>query len=376
MKNSLRIFLAMILLAFWVSGAYAQTVYLEDYTCSSSVETYTPLGSTATVATPTSDDDGYATLTLPFAFTFGSTTMTAGSNIYMSVNGYLTLNTSYSSTAPSYSGNYDVISPLGQDLHLRTSGQLKYEVSGTSPNREFTMEWSNVESYSSGNLYNFQVKLYEGSSDIKFCYGNSTVTGSRSVYCFLREYTQNDYVIAMNNWNSPVFVTTGSTFTMNLDASQYPSNGRTYTFARPTPTCNKPTMLTLGAVTANSATISWTAGGSETSWEVICAELTDNISTLIPTMVYTPSYTAQNLVNDHQYVLYVRALCPNGTETSPWRTMIFRTDCGNGIQSLPYTEDFSSYGGTGSYTYFPSCWNRFSTAGSYPYISATGGSSL
>ena len=376
MKNSLRIFLAMILLAFWVSGAYAQTVYLEDYTCSSSVETYTPLGSTATVATPTSDDDGYATLTLPFAFTFGSTTMTAGSNIYMSVNGFITLNTSYSSTAPSYSGNYDVISPLGQDLHLRTSGQLKYEVSGTSPNREFTMEWSNVESYSSGNLYNFQVKLYEGSSDIKFCYGNSTVTGSRSVYCFLREYTQNDYVIAMNNWNSPVFVTTGSTFTMNLDASQYPSNGRTYTFARPTPTCNKPTMLTLGAVTANSATISWTAGGSETSWEVICAELTDNISTLIPTMVYTPSYTAQNLVNDHQYVLYVRALCPNGTETSPWRTMIFRTDCGNGIQSLPYTEDFSSYGGTGSYTYFPSCWNRFSTAGSYPYISATGGSSL
>ena len=376
MEKNLQIFIAMILCTLCVSSVYAQTVYIEDYTCSSSVETYTPLGSTATVLSPTSDDDGYATLSLPFAFTFGSTPMTAGSNIYMCVNGYVTLNTSYSSTAPSYSGSYDVISPLGHDLHLRSTGQLKYEVSGTAPDRVLTLEWSNVESYSAGNIYNFQVKLYEGSSDIKFCYGNNTVTSSRSVYCFVRENTQNDYVIAMNNWNTPVFVTSGSTFTMNLDASQYPSNGRTYTFARPTPTCNKPTALTLGTVTSNSATISWTAGGSETSWEVICAELSDNISTLTPTVVSTPSYTAQNLINDHQYILYVRAQCPNGVETSAWKSMIFRTDCGSGIQTLPYTEDFSSYGGTGSYTYFPSCWNRVSTAGSYPYISSTGGNSL
>ncbi len=366
----------MTLFALWLSGSYAQTVYIEDYTCSSSVETYIPLGSTATALTPTSDDDGYATISLPFAFTFGSTSMTAGSNIYMSVNGYITLNTSYSSTVPDYSGSYDVISPLGHDLHLRSTGHLKYEISGTTPNRELTLEWSNVESYSAGNIYNFQVKMYEGSSDIKFCYGNSTVTASKSVYCFLREYTQNDYVIAMNNWNTPVFVTSGSSFYKNLDATQYPSNGRTYTFTRPTPTCNKPSALTLGTVTSNSATVSWSAGGSETSWEVICAELSDNISTLTPTVVTTPSYTAQNLINDHQYIIYVRSQCPNGTETSAWRSMIFRTDCGSGIHSLPYTEDFSSYGGTGSYTYFPSCWSRLPINGSYPYISSTGGNSL
>ena len=376
MKNKLQILIAMMLCTLWVARSYAQTVYIEDYTCSSSVETYTPVGSTATVLSPSSDDDGYATLTLPFAFTFGSTTMASGSSIYMSVNGFITLNTGYSSTTPSYSGSYDVISPLGHDLHLRTNGQLKSEVSGTAPDRVLTLEWSNVESYSAGNIYNFQVKLYEGSNDIKFCYGNSTVTSSRSAYCFLREYTQDDYVIALNNWNTPVFVTSGSTFSKNLDASQYPSNGRTYTFARPTPTCSKPTSLATSNITASSATVTWTAGGNETSWEVICAELSDDISTLTPTVVTTPSYTAQNLINDHQYVFYVRAQCPNGVETSAWKSMIFRTDCGAGIQSLPYTEDFSSYGGTGSYTYFPSCWSRVSTAGSYPYISSTGGNSL
>ena len=376
MKNKLQLLIAMMLCTLWVAGSYAQTVYIEDYTCSSSMETYTPLGSTATVLSPTTDDDGYATLSLPFAFTFGSTTMTSGSSIYMSVNGFITLNTSYSSTTPSYSGSYDVISPLGHDLHLRSSGQLKYEVSGTTPDRVLTLQWSNVESYSAGNTYNFQVKLYEGSNDIKFCYGNSTVTASKSVYCFLREYTQDDYVIALNNWNNPVFVTSGSTFSKNLDATQYPSNGRTYTFTRPTPTCSKPTALTVTNTTANSATITWTAGGSETSWEVICAEMSADISTLTPTVVSTPSYTVQNLINDHQYAIYVRAQCPNGVETSAWKSMIFRTDCGAGIQSLPYMEDFSSYGGTGSYTYFPNCWSRVSTAGSYPYISSTGGNSL
>ena len=376
MKNKLQILIAMLLCTLWITGLNAQTVYIEDYTCSSSVETYTPLGSTATVLSPTTEDDGYATVTLPFAFTFGSTPMTAGSSIYMSVNGFIVLNTSYSSTTPPYSGSYNVISPLGHDLHLRSSGQLKSEVSGTAPDRVLTLQWSNVESYSAGNIYNFQVKLYEGSNDIKFCYGNSTVTASKSVYCFLREYTQDDYVIAMNNWNTPVFVTSGSTFSKNLDASQYPSNGRTYTFVRPTPTCNKPTSLTLGSVTSSSATISWTAGGSETSWEVICAEMSADISTLTPTLVSTPSYTAQGLTNDHQYVFYVRSQCPNGVETSAWRSMIFRTDCGNGIQSLPYTEDFSSYGGTGSYTYFPNCWSRLPIGGSYPYISSTGGNSL
>ena len=223
MKNKLQILIAMLLCTLWITGLNAQTVYIEDYTCSSSVETYTPLGSTATVLSPTTEDDGYATVNLPFAFTFGSTSMTAGSSIYMSVNGFITLNTSYSSTTPPYSGSYNVISPLGHDLHLRSSGQLKSEVSGTAPDRVFTLQWSNVESYSAGNVYNFQVKLYEGSNDIKFCYGNSTVTASKSVYCFLREYTQDDYVIAMNNWNTPVFASsTSESLIVRIHAARFP----------------------------------------------------------------------------------------------------------------------------------------------------------
>ena len=373
MKNNLR-FLFIIFSFFALTAVNAQD--LVDYICTSTTETYVPLGTSATVMPPSSQDDGYAALTLPFNLSFGNATFNSGSSIYVCTNGYITLNTSYSSTTPSTSGNYSVISPLGHDLHMRDNGKLKYQVTGTTPDRVLTIEWNNVESYSAGNVYNFQVKLYESNDTIKFCYGNNVVTASKSAYCFLREYTENESIIITNGWNSPVFNTTSASFSQSLDASNYPSAGKTYTFVRPYVACDKPATLTVSNVTANSADFAWTAGGSETAWEVACAPVTVDVNTLTPTVVTTMTYSAQNLINDVLYVFYVRAQCPNGSETSPWKKINFRTECGAGISTLPYYEDFSSYGGTGSYTYFPSCWNRSSTAGNYPYISSTGGNSL
>lgn len=373
MKNNLR-FLFIVFSFFALTAVNAQD--LVDYICTSTTETYVPLGTSATVMSPSSQDDGYAALTLPFNLSFGNATFNSGSSIYVCTNGYITLNTSYSLTTPSTSGSYSVISPLGHDLHMRDNGKLKYQVTGTTPDRVLTIEWNNVESYSAGNVYNFQVKLYESNDTIKFCYGNNVVTASKSAYCFLREYTENESIIITNGWNSPVFNTTSASFSQSLDASNYPSAGKTYTFVRPYVACDKPATLTVSNVTANSADFAWTAGGSETAWEVACAPVTVDVNTLTPTVVTTMTYTAQNLINDVLYVFYVRAQCPNGSETSPWKKINFRTECGAGISTLPYYEDFSSYGGTGSYTYFPSCWNRSSTAGNYPYISSTGGNSL
>ena len=372
MKNNLR-FLFIVFSFFALTAVNAQD--LVDYICTSTTETYVPLGTSATVMSPSSQDDGYAALTLPFNLSFGNATFNSGSSIYVCTNGYITLNTSYSSTTPSTSGNYSVISPLGHDLHMRDNGKMKYQVTGTTPDRVLTIEWNNVESYSAGNVYNFQVKLYESNDTIKFCYGNNVVTASKSVYCFLREYTENESIIITNGWNSPVFNTTSASFSQSLDASSYPSAGKTYTFVRPYVACDKPATLTVSNVTANSADFAWTAGGSETAWEVACAPVTVDVNTLTPTVVTTMTYTAQNLINDVLYVFYVRAQCPNGSETSPWKKINFRTECGAGISTLPYYEDFSSYG-TGSYSNFPACWSRVSTAGSYPYISSTGGNSL
>ena len=165
MKNNLR-FLFIVFSFFALTAVNAQD--LVDYICTSTTETYVPLGTSATVMSPSSQDDGYAALTLPFNLSFGNATFNSGSSIYVCTNGYITLNTSYSSTTPSTSGNYSVISPLGHDLHMRDNGKMKYQVTGTTPDRVLTIEWNNVESFSAGNVYNFQVKLYESNDTIKF----------------------------------------------------------------------------------------------------------------------------------------------------------------------------------------------------------------
>ena len=372
MKNLLRLFL-MALCCFTMAMTNAQ-VSLTEYDCTSSLETYVPLGSTATALSASSADDGYAAIALPFSFTFGTATFASGSNIYVCTNGYISLNTSYTSLTPPTTTNYSLLCPLGHDLHTR-NGVLKYEVTGTAPNRVLTVEWNNFETYSSGNTYNFQVKIYEQNSVIQFCYGTSTVTASKTVYCFIREYTADEKIIALTDWDNPTFSTTSTTFSKTLNSTSYPSSGRTYTFAQPSVSCPKPGALTASNITTYSADVFWTRGGTETMWDVYLT--TSNVlpdSNTVPTdNAYDTTYTYLNLTPNTVYYSYVRANC--GNEYSRWKQDIFRTECAPEI-SLPFVEDFENDGtGTGT---FPRCWKLISTAtavANKPYIYTTAHSS-
>ena len=368
MKNLFRLIL-MALCCFTMAMTNAQ-VSLTEYDCSSSLETYVPLGSTATALSASSEDDGYATIALPFTFSLGNATFTSGSNIYVCTNGYISLNASSTSLTPPTTTNYSLLCPLGHDLHTR-NGSMKYEVTGTAPNRVLTVEWNNFETYTAGNTYNFQVKIYEQNNAIQFCYGTSTVTASKTVYCFIREYTANEKIIALTDWNNPTFSTTATTFSKTLDATNNPSSGRTYTFAQPSVSCPKPGALTASNITPYSADVFWTRGGTETAWDVFLT--TSNVEPDSMTTPYDNAtdtfYTYLNLTPNTVYYSYVRANC--GNEYSKWRQDIFRTECVPEI-SLPFVEDFENDGtGTGT---FPRCWKLISTAtavANKPYIYAT-----
>ena len=117
------------------------------------------------------------------------------------------------------------------------------------------------------------------------------------------------------------------------------------------PSCLEPTNVTASNETTTSATISWTAGGSETIWDLYYTT-----SSTEPTSSTTPSIsgissTSQNLTGltpATTYYVYVRSSC-SGSDKSEWSEVcIFNTEC-NGM-SLPYTETFES----GALTV---CWN-------------------
>ncbi len=124
------------------------------------------------------------------------------------------------------------------------------------------------------------------------------------------------------------------------------------------PTCPKPIDLMVDSVETTTANVSWTAGSSETSWNISwgtpgftvgsAGELGTDTST-------TASYQITDLSPSSGYEFYVQGIC-GVDDLSIWAgPMAFSTAC-DAITSLPYLENFDTYG-TGPDA-FPNCWER------------------
>ncbi len=121
------------------------------------------------------------------------------------------------------------------------------------------------------------------------------------------------------------------------------------------PSCIEPTGVQVADVTTHGATVSWTAGGSETAWDIfVTADATiepDGTTTPTYTNINGNSYSLSNLSAGTIYYVYVRTIC-SGTEVSEWSsTATFATIC-NPI-ALPWSENFDNLTGSG----MPVCWN-------------------
>jgi len=94
------------------------------------------------------------------------------------------------------------------------------------------------------------------------------------------------------------------------------------TIAPPTPTCDVPTGLAVAAatITQTSATATWTAGGTETAWDVQVKEHSSNTwGNATPTQ--TTSFNITGLTAGTQYDVRVRANCGNNN-TSEWTAAV------------------------------------------------------
>jgi hypothetical protein len=130
------------------------------------------------------------------------------------------------------------------------------------------------------------------------------------------------------------------------------------------PNCMHVENITATNILATSATITWTPGGSETSWNYLVGPSgTLNPETDIPLVTSDNTVTIDELVPNTLYDIYVQASC-SGTDQSTWERYRFRTGCA-AIATLPYTENFDSYvGETDIYdgtNVMPSCWSRINT---------------
>ena len=98
--------------------------------------------------------------------------------------------------------------------------------------------------------------------------------------------------------------------------------------------------LAVSDITANAATLTWTAVEGVTQWEVAIKAGNGEWSTL-PDTYTTNSASLTGLTTATNYQVRVRAQCSD-TEFGSWSMVQFTTDCGE-ITDFPWTEDFEGY---------------------------------
>ena len=150
---------------------------IQNYSLTTPPAAMTPIsgGSTGPTGNNTHSD-----VNIGFSFNYAGTDYT---QVRINTNGWAALNLSgpdlishdnirlFIETDPA-----TALAPWWDDLLVDGGSSVSYLTSGTAPNRVFTVEWNSVLAYSSVSTarISFQVKLFETTNVIKFCYGTVT----------------------------------------------------------------------------------------------------------------------------------------------------------------------------------------------------------
>ena len=125
------------------------------------------------------------------------------------------------------------------------------------------------------------------------------------------------------------------------------------------PSCLPPSSLAASVSSSSEATVSWTAGSSETAWEYVLQAAGTGEPTASGTATTTNPLSLSGLTASTAYEIYVRANC--GGDVSSWVSTSFTTLCESNA-SFPYLESFETIT-SGQ----PDCWSLEGTTTSSTY---------
>ena len=145
----------------------------------------------------------------------------------------------------------------------------------------------------------------------------------------------------------------------------------TVTYSSAITVCSAPTNLIVDAA-SDTATLTWTAGGDETNWNVQYKAASASDWSEVIAVDDTLTCTINGLSAATEYQVRIQANC--GGSVSSWATESFATSCGS--VGIPYSYDFSDVT-VGSTTAFPLCWTRINNSENesynyYPFVVGNG----
>ena len=373
--------ITFLLVSFGTLFGYSQSLSSYQFTSSNSTFSLitggTLLGkTTASTGNIPSLDKAVYNLpagTIPFSFKYENNFYTG---MYVSSNGFIT----FGAVAPNVSLNLPisdnsafvgVLAPMANDLNgfynavdTTKNSEIRYQILGASPNRVFVVQWKFMRPWASAttlvNHLNFQVKLYETSNAIEFCYGNvgtgfSTSAAGTKMQVGLRGVNNTFSTNVMNrsvvsgthaSWSNSVAGTV-NTSNCNLGGALNPNN---IVFRFAPPSCPSPSAFSATYVTKTNATIGWTSDVSAPKYKVEYGLNGFTLGSGTKYEVTTNSISLSGLTEQTTYQMYVRQFC-SLTDSSSLQSFTFTTgtngeDCltaaALSLQSTPANLSYTS----------------------------------
>jgi hypothetical protein len=347
-------FLFTFLIAFGYS-AYAQ---VSAYSFSETTEAYAQI--TGTTSTATGDDGSQNTIAIGFTFNFDGTNYT---DFSVNTNGFIRLGTTiggspWTNSLGNAAAQRPLIAPFWDDNNM-TGGEIRYAVTGTSPNQVLTINWHNSKIGSTGSTASSAVstllRLYETTNVIEFVYSNpyttaNTVTAS----------------VGLNGASSFLSVTPAVASTVSSGTANNAINatvmanlaGKKLIFTPPTPCSGAPVAgtilpatqtLLVGQTPAALIASGYSSGvaGLTFQWEESNDDgATDAWANAVGgTGATTASYTPPVFASTIYYRLVVT--CTNSALSANTSSVVLNA-CGSFV--VPSLEDFT--------VYVPGCWQE------------------
>lgn len=272
-----------------------------NYNFTSAASTFANNTSPTTIHGSLVDDVLSPAINIGFNFEYNCQTYT---QFKASSNGWLTFNTAITGSANfnnlSGTTSRPIIAPLWDDLETHSTGNVNYQLTGTSPNRVLTVEWKEMRWNSSETDWalSFQVKLYETSNRIEFIYfrngsaGNNVTNGATGSIGLVGQ-SAGDYYSLDGVGNTPAASKTTETNT--LDSK--PPSGRIYRWdpvvcsGAPTPGTAVATPSVSCSNFTTTLSLSGTSGGCGLTYLWYHSNTASGTYTAIGTATNTPTQT-------------------------------------------------------------------------------------
>lgn len=174
-----------------------------------------------------------------------------------------------------------------------------------------------------------------------------------------------DVVLYLSDYNLPAgrYIALKKTFVSSGTNSSYVYIDN---FSINTTVCSAPQNVAVTNVGSDWCEVSWPVTPLVQEWEYVYGPVGFDPEDSVPHIIDTNIAHIAGIGGDVHYEFYVRNICPNG-DPSDWSlSTLLYTSC-QPVTTIPYYEDFDSYGTRPTYNHsvFPNCWTKTGNANTH-----------